>query len=319
MDKLSRSSEHLLKTRSLKLHPKSEINFLTELLNPIDEFTFKDEILKYDLEQQPGRREQFDKDAKSILRGELISEDIALFEHKRGRRNGRKIPSLWSSRKMGLPCIVEDAAAEYYHDQGFNVCNRTTFLATIIGRAECMGRIGANKASIFLEEVYVPDDATITNVFYKYDACSSKELAQWVEPAIKLEFEEYTKFNGPYYIDRMQKTFKNNSERHRYLVSSFCSQRFFGVTTLEDLTEACLNAWENVPQQFFQNIFFRSHFFKLGHPDLFIWDENEFRYIEVKSPNDVLQTSQAYFYKYILQPLKIPFWLGRIRVIEVDQ
>ena len=67
-------------------------------------------------------------------------------------------------------------------------------------------------------------------------------------------------------------------------------QRFFGVTTLEDLTEACLNAWENVPQHFFQNIFFRSHFFKLGHPDLFIWNENEFQYVEVKSPNDVLQT-----------------------------
>ena len=41
-------------------------------------------------------------------------------------------------------------------------------------------------------------------------------------------------------------------------------QRFFGVTTLEDLTEACLNAWENVPQQFFQNIFFRSHFLNLA-------------------------------------------------------
>lgn len=264
--------------------------------------------------------ETYKKETFAMAKAEIPQEEIKLFEHLQGRNNNKKISSKWSTKKTSTSGSVEDAAAGYYQNLGWNVTHFPWFFMDIIARSETLGRWGSDKAYQVLSAPWTPD--FVADALIEDEACSEEAFREWVSGQIKVQFQEFKKHDVDLKADLKNQSFKSTKEKSKFIEEMFCDIRFYGAKTLEDLEHWCIKAYQELPPQFFQKMvvlnMVREDGSTAGMPDLFIWNKDDHFFVEVKSPQDRLVFNQAKFYRHVLKPLNIKVKIAAVKPFLSD-
>lgn len=296
-------------TKRGHLHALSNVN-ISPLLSK-----WERELIEMQFESRADVWEDYKKDCMTLLKSELIIEEIPLIEHYEGTLpSGRKKPSLWSAKAGCQPSKVEQAAAEYYYKNGYCVASIDDFVSRTIAVSVYVSQYGQEKGENLLSGIF-PTNGQIHELDSIQDF-SRVSIEEWLRPTIIGAIEYFSRFADTYFdkdtAARIRKM--TNEEKLSFLTPLFCQRAVFNANNVDDLVSASIHAAKHVPIRTLVDIYIRENVFNVrsGIPDLFIWNEQEYRFIEVKSPRDSAQLNQAYFYRYVLKPLNLPFTIGKV-------
>ena len=268
---------------------------------------WKRELIEREFESRTDVFKDYNRKCMNLLKSEMAMEEIPLTSHCQGTlASGRLKPDLWSTKATSRPSKVEQAAAEYYSKNGFYVANVDDFISRTIAVSIYLSKYGQEKGENLIAGIF-PTNGQIHELDSIQDL-SHVSIEEWLQPTIIGAIEYFDK-------DTMVRIRKMNEEEKRsFLTPLFCQRAIFNAKNVDDLVAACVHAANHVPVRTMLDIYIRENVFSIrsGIPDLFIWDEKSYRFIEVKSPRDRPQLNQAYFYQYILRPLGLPFTIGKV-------
>jgi hypothetical protein len=282
--------------------------------------------------------EDFKLTTERLLKDELEVFDVHLVEHldgylttKTGKK--RKRPSLWSADLNTPPAGVEDAAASYFSLRGFEVSLAPKILFQTLlaaysratyGTANLTGELDFSNYS--LAQIFSANPDTLLSgigqtedeISAAVEACFRVELSH----SMNAETHECLKLMEHLFTPETQIEKRNYMLRHmdyfdrsEFLEKEFCNMVWLGCNDRDALTEKILKFCKQIPNDFLTALFrrFAIHGFNTsGWPDLYLWNEHEFKFVEVKSPNDKVHLNQAKFYKYYMKPLGVTYNVGRV-------
>ena len=273
------------------------------------------ELIERKFESRTDVWKDYNRNCMNLLKSEMAIEEIPLTSHFQGTlASGRVKPDLWSTKATSRPSKVEQAAAEYYSENGFYVANVDDFISKTIAVSVYLSKYGQEKGENLIAGIF-PTNGQIHELDNIQDL-SLVSIEEWLRPTIIGAIDYFSRHAASHFnkdtMARMRKM--KEEEKRSFLTPLFCQRAIFNAKNVDDLVAACLHAANHVPVRTMLDIYIRENVFSIrsGIPDLFSWNEKSFRFIEVKSPRDRPQLNQAYFYRYILRPLGLPFTIGKV-------
>jgi hypothetical protein len=262
----------------------------------------------------------------SNLKAEIEEFDLILVEHKQGhlitkKGQKRKRPSMWSANQISSPTTVEEAAAEKFHGDGYNVAigwgNNEIFLLLL--QAYSHLSYGAKDIDPnFLE----------LEISRKFKACpeglrldetlNTRLLSEALDIYIARSISRFVYHmlfdavaNSPHGV--MSANDVDYFKRGEILEKEYCNKLIYGANDRSILKEKILLAIQQIPKNFFAQ-YFLGYLDEInsGRPDLFLWNETEYKFVEVKSPNDRVHENQAKFYAYRMKMAGLRYNVARI-------
>lgn len=310
------------------------------------QFSPQDEFLRLQLiaayEKRTDVWEDYIRATERLLKDELETFDVKLVEHLDGylttkKGNKRKRPSLWSADLNTQPARVEDAAASYFSLRGSEVslAPATLFQTLLSAYARLTygteGLKGELHFSTFeLREIFETFPENLLS-----DMCHTEdEISDAIEACLGVEISNYIDFETVQCLELMSNLFTPETkkekrmhmlrhldyfERGEFLEKEFCNTVWLGCNDRVSLKKKMLKFCIQIPNDFLTNLFRQFAIYghhSAGWPDLYLWNENKFKFVEVKSPNDKVHLNQAKFYKYYMKPLGMTYNVGRIVPLE---
>ncbi len=268
-------------------------------------------------EQRTDNWENFKKTILNQLKSEAVSFDIELVEHEQGSlttKNGkqRKKPSLWSVNGSAPPSSVEDAAAAFFSARGYSVSNAFGYLERILLKAYCHTFSAKNNLWLFRDNPIALKD--INNVS---EAELSSSLEKVTVEFVKEHIQQSIR-GGPLANKERLNRLRDMkiSDLIKLLEVEFCNLVILGAEDITDLNKKLILVHNNWPKKFLSDYYQQVSLYSIcsGIPDLFIWNDLEMKFVEVKSPSDRVHHRQAEFYHYVLKPMKMNFHLANVKV-----
>lgn len=269
--------------------------------------------------------------------------DLKLAEHLQGylttkKGQKRKRPSLWSANLNNQPVSVEDAAASYFSLRGSEVslAPKKLFQTLLSACARLTYGTEGLKGELYfstyeLRETFCTfPEKLLSDMNHQED-----ELSDAIAACFKVEISNYIDFDTRECLNLMSYFFtpKNKQEkrmhmlrhldyfdRGKFLEKEFCNKVWLGCNDLHALTKKIIKFCKQIPNDYLKNFFRQCTIYgenQAGWPDLYLWNENEFKFVEVKSPNDKVHLKQALFYKHYMKPLGITYNVGRVVPLTV--
>jgi hypothetical protein len=203
------------------------------------------------------------------------------------QENGKKIGK-WTNRVGGL-CSVEEVAADWYRAEGFSVRRCETRLVSIL--------VGTFCAPIILG----PRESMI-------DAFNSGFGSQEYYKSKSEEFREL--------IARLERSKGLQSLFEELLMRSTALRIYLGVNDNEavELGRIAINI---MPQSLILKCiewgfrFFWGH--RAGWPDLFVFNDENYLFVEAKSSNDKLSLDQMNWFRWAVEEVSIPCEIFRLQ------
>ena len=302
----------------------------------------KDEFIRPGLiaayEQRTDVWEDYIQVTERLLKDELETFDVQLVEHlegylttKKGKK--RKLPSLWSANLNTQPALVEDAAASYFSLRGSEVSLAPKILFQTLLSAYARLTYGTEglKGNLHFSNYELREtfctfpEKLLSDMHHQED-----ELYGAIEACLKVEISNYIDFDTSECLKLMSHLFTPETKREKrmhmlrhldyfdrgeFLENEFCNMVWLGCNGRVALKEKMLKFCRQIPYGFLTDLFkcFATYGpTTAGWPDLYLWNENEFKFVEVKSPNDKVHLNQAQFYKYYMKPLGMTYHVGRV-------
>jgi hypothetical protein len=320
---------------------KSFQEFLVNRSSGFASGSSKDEFVRpqliADYEQRTDVWDDFKITTDRILKDESKVFHIHLREHFQGHivmKNGkkRKKPSLWAADLTTRPSTVEKAAASHFNLQGFEVsCAPDTLFPLLLDACSSAtysngdAKIVTNDNWIKLRHMFFDNPDLIISKL----SIEKIKINDVVESLLKREISNYIDFITRECLELMDNSFRpetnvekrNHMLRHmdyfdrgHFLEKEFCNNVWYGCDDRFSLKDKILEFYEEVPVSLLTGLFkcFAIYGIRAGWPDLYLWSGKEFKFVEVKSPNDSLHLNQAKFYKYYMKPLGVTYNVGRV-------
>jgi hypothetical protein len=276
-------------------------------------------IVIRDYERRSDVWEDFKIETKRMLKEELVQFEIALLEHPQGyliskNNKKRKRPSLWSADHLQNPDTVEMAAANFFKNLGYNVSH--SFCISMI-LLSAYSHISYGEEEGYRTVLFSENPEKISQANNVQLSELEEVLETHIGKAINDYIERETRFINDKLLDqtRLENLSKMDCfEREKFLEREFCNYNVLGSKNRHDLKEKIILAHNQIPKKFLSRYFGNQAAYKQlsGIPDLFLWNEKEFKFVEVKSPNDHLNFNQAKFYKYQIKNLGLEYNLARV-------
>ena len=267
-------------------------------------------------EQRTDNWENFKKTILNQLKSEAVASDIELVEYEQGtlvtkKGKERKKPSLWSANRSAAPSSVEDAAAAFLSARGYSVSNAFGYLERILLKAYCNTFSDKNKLWLFRENPIALKD--INNVS-EAELCSSLEKV--IVEFVKEHIQESIRGGPLANKERLNRLREMKvSDRNKLLEAEFCNLVILGTEDITDLNKKLILVHNKWPKKFLSDYYQQVSLYGIysGIPDLFIWNDLEMKFVEVKSPSDRVHHRQAEFYHYVLKPMNMNFHLANVK------
>ena len=283
----------------------------------------------------------------NLAKDELPKSKILIFEWSQGKNSyGRKKPSLWSCDINSDQKNVEGAVADLFYNEGWNASHSGHYIMYIFALTEGLARLGVNRSQMDLffnmksasgairpRSMLDPD----RKLHEESDRCRLDEIEtalttipsaprevflEYLPQVLEGKLNDYRLFvdhggfsppGGDAYYDL------SADEKSETVLASFCERFSTSSVNIESAKNAMIGLYDASPKQLWQNANLlndnRSDSGKgsdIGFPDLLIWRGNEYRLIEVKTENDSLQQSQAFFYSSVAKNLAMNMQIGEV-------
>jgi len=275
-------------------------------------------IVIRDFEQRYDVWEDFKIETERVLNEEMVQFNISLLEHPQGylvtikdTRNRR--PAFWSADHLKNPDTVEMAAADYFKNLGYNVSHSfciSRILLMAYSHISC-GEEEGYHTILFSEN---PEKISQANNIQlsELEEILETYIGKAINDYIDRETSTTNKLLDQTRLENLSKM--DNFEREKLLEREFCNYNVHGSRNRNDLKEKIILAHEQIPKKFLSEYFGNQAAYKQlsGIPDLFLWNEKDLKFVEVKSPNDSLHLNQAKFYKYQIKNLGLEYNLARV-------
>lgn len=237
---------------------------------------------------------------------EMPHKTIELIEWHQGLAQNRcvKAPSLWSHETNSTPTSVEKAATNYFRSKGWIVSPTPFRLLNLFGIAEAIASLEKDAEENF--------EKLENNLLLYQDVC---KILRSNKPSKPERFEYwfqriYDQRIGIHELNSFEVLGpSDHGGRSRSIVDADNNEIEFNF--LRQLHQVS-------PRQTWQTAYLinrerlRKHGTFAGIPDLLIWKDNTYSMVEVKSPSDSIQLSQALFYCTVTKPLSINFFIADI-------
>lgn len=214
----------------------------------------------------------------------------------------RRKPSLWSHEINDAPASVEEATAKYFRREGWIVTPSPSRLLGLFGIVEALASIDKGAEALF--------EKLLNNLLFYNDFC---QILRNNKPSKPEKFE--------YWLQRVYDQ-KDDILALNYLdilgpiLSAEHNKEVINHRNTDKEIEFIKKLYYLSPRQTWQTAYLidRERFIKrmAGVPDLLIWNDDTYHMVEVKSPNDSLQITQAFFYRAVVKPLCINIFIARI-------
>ena len=272
----------------------------------------------WESEKQTESWKEVNKEREIILKKELVQFDISLVEHLQGHltmKNGkkRKRPSLWSAEHTQDPTTVEMAAANYFRGLGYNV-SHSFGISLILLKAYCHLSYGEKEGHWLEISHFNPEKMSRAN------NVQSDQLAQILDVSIAKSISEYIDYEllRDDYI-KNEKRLKmlydmDYFKRGKFLETEFCNYQVCGTYDRLSLKDKIMLAHEQLPKEFLSEYFGNMAVYqqRSGIPDLFLWNADGFKFVEVKTPNDRVHLNQVNFHKYQIKKLGLKYNVAQV-------
>lgn len=246
------------------------------------------------------------KNAFETAAREIPHKKIELNEWRQGltKSMSRSAPSLWSHEVNDVPASVEEAATKYFRREGWIVCPTPFALLSIFGITEALASL-ENGPEESLEKL-------LDNSLFYQDVCRILRSSRPSKP------EKFVYW--------LQRVFSQRDRVHELnpfaVLGPIFPKKYANSISSEESNEGEIEFIKKLyhlsPRQTWQTAYLinreriRKHGSFAGTPDLLIWRDDAYSMVEVKSPNDAIQLSQAFFYCTVIKPLSINFFIADI-------
>lgn len=250
--------------------------------------------------------EQQKKYALETANREIPRKTVELneFPQKFTAGKSRGTPSLWSHGIIDAPASVEEATAKYFRHEGWIVSPTLFKLLSLFGIVEALASLGEEGESIF--------NKLLNNLLFYPEICQilrsnkpskSEKFEYWLQRVYSLKNGVH-EFNSLHILDPI---FPKEHEN-----------KFTDQESKDNEIDFIKRLYRLSPRQTWQTAYLinrerlRKHGSFAGVPDLLIWNDETYNMVEVKSPNDNLQLSQAFFYCTVAKPLCINIFIADV-------
>jgi hypothetical protein len=247
-----------------------------------------------------------------FLAGVKVSETIVEAEYRKVEKGGQPIGK-WVNR-AGELVTVEELAEEWYAHGGYEClsCERSLISSLV----------GTFLASVIQD----PSDPRVVRC-YRH---STRGWSQSNRNTPIIAFDLPEDFGNAAYYERRQEAFASRMEalKTRESLPSFFEDLLAESEGLRDYLwvndESTLHVARAAIRVIPQNVVvacidwaIRDFWLRQpGWPDLFVFRGDEFRFVEVKSPNDELSQEQMRWFEWALEAAKLPCEICRVKKLK---
>ena len=323
LDNLSAREIHELHVEHDKRHGfqrlgsyEERINYQGLFIDPNEKYAR--EYVLHEYNQRSDVWEQWINETEQTLHDELIEFEVHLIECPQGYltlKSGKKRrrPSKWSFYPDAEPTSVEVAAAEKFARDGYNVSHNFS-IADVLYKAYCHAYFSSEDREL----VWLMSDNP--ERIEKVNEVKIEQLTECIADAIDENIEAHKNAE----TDTSNKLL--NKDRvttlramdplllDRQMEAEYCGRIVHGISNRTDLLETLLLAHNQLPKNLLPTYYVHQtvYYTRAGQPDLFLWKENETRFVEVKSPRDKVHLNQAKFYKFYMRKNGFKYEVARI-------
>jgi hypothetical protein len=207
---------------------------------------------------------------------------------------------------------VEGAAEMYFRRKGWMVSPSPHYLLSLFGVAEAIASqgVGANKTKLLLLGKFLFHNK-VCDLLRSSRPSDAKSFAHWLRYALDVRAGN-SSLNGLSVKAPLENTDSGLDESDAALDG-------------DDLFRSLMMLHNVSPRQTWQTAYllneerFKLHGNTSGAPDLLIWNDETYRLVEVKSPNDSIIKNQSLFYCSVVKPLNINMTIGAVSPLSTER
>jgi len=322
LDNLSAREIHKLQMEHDKRHGyytakdtyETRINWQGVFVDPNEKYAR--EYVLHNYNQRTDVWEEWIKETEQTLHDELIEFDVPLIECPQGYmtlKNGkkRKRPSKWLFHPDHEPMKVEHAVAEKYIAEGYNVSHSFSICSVLL-KAYCYAYFSPTDDTWLWSD----NPERVENINDVEIDLLSEGISHVIDDNIKAHQDFETDTSNKLLNKQRVKNLRAMDPvlLTKQMEVEYCSQIIHGISNRKQLAHKILEAHQLLPKSLLPDFWVHCIVYGVsaGSTDLFLWKENETRFVEVKSPRDKVHLNQAKFYKFYMRKNGFKYEVARV-------